>query len=76
MNAIAVLATQKVDGKQQKEEAEKTLATAAVGRMLKALVQGGRYEKAAKRINLVDTPLKFDELLYSKIKETRTRKGW
>ncbi|EXJ71769.1 uncharacterized protein A1O5_05579 [Cladophialophora psammophila CBS 110553] len=68
LGAIADLATQEVEGKEQQEENEKILATPAVGRMLKALVQGGRFNKATNAIQLANPLLKFDELLFQKIK--------
>jgi len=39
------------------------------GRMLKALVQGGRYDKKTKSVTPLDPPLGFSDLLYEKIKE-------
>ncbi|KIW31864.1 uncharacterized protein PV07_03453 [Cladophialophora immunda] len=68
LGAIADLATEVVEGKEQREENEKILATPAVGRMLKALVQGGRFNKVTNSIQLVEPPLKFDELLFHKIR--------
>lgn len=38
------------------------------GRMLKALVQGGRYDKKSKSVTPTDPPLGFGDLLYEKIK--------
>lgn len=40
-----------------------------VGRMLKALVQGGRYNQQEKKIDKVDPPLGFDALFYDQIKD-------
>ncbi|KAJ9607701.1 Pumilio y domain member 6 [Cladophialophora chaetospira] len=65
--AIANLVTEMPEDDEKRQEVEKIIASPAVGRMLKALVQGGRFEKATKSINLVDPPLKFDELLYSRL---------
>ncbi|KAI5292617.1 pumilio domain member 6 [Ascosphaera acerosa] len=45
------------------------MQTAFVGRMLKALVQGGRYDRAAKAIVKVQPPLRFAEPLYDAIKD-------
>ncbi|KIX94470.1 uncharacterized protein Z520_09856 [Fonsecaea multimorphosa CBS 102226] len=67
LGAIADLAAEAVEGKEQQEENDRILGTPAVGRMLKALVQGGRFNKATNSIQLVDPPLKFDELLFQKI---------
>ena len=38
------------------------------GRMLKSLVQGGRYNKERKLVVPVDPPLNFDIILYEKLK--------
>jgi pumilio family protein 6 len=54
-------------GSDQSEETEKALSTPAVGRMLKALVQGGRFDHATKTIQKTDPPLKFHQLLYDDI---------
>lgn len=40
------------------------------GRMLKALVQGGRYDKKTKSVTPLDPPLGFGDLLYEKIKDS------
>ncbi|KAF4344447.1 PUF6 member of the PUF family [Fusarium beomiforme] len=39
------------------------------GRMLKSLIQGGKYDKAAGKIIPVDPPLQFSNILYPVIKE-------
>ncbi|EKJ78797.1 hypothetical protein FPSE_01035 [Fusarium pseudograminearum CS3096] len=39
------------------------------GRMLKSLIQGGKYDKAAGKIIPVDPPLEFSNILYPVIKE-------
>jgi len=52
-------------------EVTAALNSAHVGRMLKALVQGGRYDRATKSIVTVEPRLKFHDLLYEQI----TRKG-
>ena len=76
MDAITVLATEKPRTEvSRKADAEKVLATAAVGRMLKALVQGGRYDKASKEIQLVQPSLQFHELLYTNIKGSEGDEG-
>ncbi|OAP60854.1 hypothetical protein AYL99_05856 [Fonsecaea erecta] len=67
LSAIADVAAEAVKEKEQEEEKGKILETPAVGRMLKALVQGGRFNKATNSIQLVDPPLKFGELLFQKI---------
>ena len=38
------------------------------GRMLKALVQGGRFDKVTKSVKMIDPPLGFGDLLYERIK--------
>ena len=65
--AIANLATDKPEDDEKGAEMDKILATPATGRMLKALVQGGRYDKATASIKPVEPPLKFHELIYAKI---------
>jgi pumilio family protein 6 len=40
-----------------------------VGRMLKSLVQGGRFNTKEKKIEKVDPPLQFHSLLYSNIRD-------
>ena len=39
------------------------------GRMLKALVQGGRYDKKTRSVRSIEPPLGFSDLLYSKIEK-------
>jgi len=39
------------------------------GRMLKALVQGGRYDKKTKSVTPLDPPVGFGDLLYERIKD-------
>jgi pumilio homology domain family member 6 len=70
LKALAALATDKPDDDEKKAEVDKILATPAVGRMLKALLQGGRFDKATKRIIPVEPPLKFHDQLYHKMVET------
>ena len=40
-----------------------------VGRMLKSLVQGGRYNQKTKTLDLSDPPLGFSDILYPMIKD-------
>ena len=49
------------------EEIRPVLDTAHVGRMLKTLSQGGRFDKETKSIKPIDPPLKFGDLLYERI---------
>ena len=65
--AIARAAIDKPEDEARQKDKEKAVATGAVGRMLKSLVQGGRFEKATGAIKLVEPPLKFHEVLYSEI---------
>lgn len=68
LTALANLATEKPEDEEKKQEVEKILATPGVGRLLKALTQGGRFDKATNSTKLTEPPLKFHDLLYSKIK--------
>ena len=43
--------------------------SSSVGRMLKSLVQGGRYNQKTKSLDLSDPPLGFSDILYPKIKD-------
>lgn len=54
-------------GSDKSEESVQVLSTPAVGRMLKALVQGGRFDKETKSIVKAEPQLKFHELLYEQI---------
>jgi pumilio family protein 6 len=45
-------------------------ARPAGGRMLKSLIQGGKFDKAAGKIIPADPPLKFADTLYPVIKDT------
>ena len=51
------------------DETKSLLNSPAAGRMLKSLVQGGRFNPTAKRIDLADPPLGFHDILYSPIKD-------
>ncbi|KUL91220.1 hypothetical protein ZTR_01564 [Talaromyces verruculosus] len=59
LNAVAVAAKSKIEAQD----------SPFVGRMLKSLVQGGRYNSAEKKIEKVDPALNFDTLLYDNIKD-------
>lgn len=59
LNALAATA-------QSKPEA---METPAAGRMLKALVQGGRYNSKERTVEKVQPPLNFQGLLYQTIKD-------
>lgn len=71
MSALVSLATEDA----QSEETAQILSSPAVGRMLKTLVQGGRFDKETKTIKLVEPSLKFHEMLYSAIKEQSSDEG-
>jgi len=55
-------------GEAESDETVQVIATPAVGRMLKSLVQGGRFDKEAKKVVLVDPPLKFGDMLYTQLR--------
>ncbi|KAK2742589.1 pumilio domain member 6 [Myotisia sp. PD_48] len=59
LKAVAAIAGSETD----------SLKTPAVGRMLKSLVQGGRFDADKKEVIKVQPPLKFDSLLYDHIKK-------
>jgi pumilio family protein 6 len=59
LNAVAVAAKSKTEAQD----------SPFVGRMLKSLVQGGRYNSAEKKIEKIDPALNFDSLLYDSIKD-------
>ena len=62
MNAVAAL----THGSPEVQEA---LLTPAAGRMLKTLVQGGRYNPKTKTVDLAEPALGFHDVLYGNIKE-------
>ena len=51
------------------EEVQAALESPAAGRMLKSLVQGGKYNPVSKAVETVDPPLGFHGILYAKIKD-------
>lgn len=59
LTAVAVAAKSKPEVKD----------SAFIGRMLKSLVQGGRFNNEAKVVEKVDPPLRFHSLLYDNIKD-------
>lgn len=59
LSAVAVAAKSKADVKD----------SPFVGRLLKSLVQGGRFNSAEKVVDKVQPPLNFHSLLYEQIKE-------
>ena len=61
VNAIADLASG--------DETKALLESPAVGRMLKSLVLGGRFNPTTKGIDLADAPLGFHDVFYSAVKE-------
>ncbi|KAL7946608.1 armadillo-type protein [Trichoderma barbatum] len=73
--ALEALA-QSVNGSPKQEPAEDEIAprshianTAFGGRMLKALIQGGRFDKATGKVKLVEPPLGFSNILYPVVKK-------
>ncbi|GFP53606.1 hypothetical protein ACSS6W_001168 [Trichoderma asperelloides] len=74
--ALEALA-QSVSGSPKQEPAEDEIATRPHiantpfgGRMLKSLIQGGRFDKAAGKVKLIDPPLGFSNILYPVIKNS------
>ncbi|RFU79527.1 pumilio domain-containing [Trichoderma arundinaceum] len=74
--ALEALA-QSVSGSPKQEPAEDEIATRPHlantpfgGRMLKSLIQGGRFDKATGKVKLVDPPLGFSNILYPVIKKS------
>lgn len=72
MEALAQCAS----GDPKEEPAEDDVAsrphissTSHGGRMLKSLIQGGKYDKAAGKVIQVDPPLQFSNVLYPVIKD-------
>ncbi|EED24088.1 conserved hypothetical protein [Talaromyces stipitatus ATCC 10500] len=59
LNAVAIAAKSKTEAQD----------SPFVGRMLKSLVQGGRYNSVEKKVEKVDPPLNFHALLYDNIKD-------
>ena len=59
LSAVAVAAKSRSDTKD----------SAFVGRMLKSLVQGGRFNSSTKTVEKVQPPLHFDSLLYEQIRD-------
>lgn len=74
--ALEALA-QSVSGSPKQEPAEDEIATRPHiantpfgGRMLKSLIQGGRFDKAVGKVKLIDPPLGFSNILYPVIKDS------
>ncbi|KAK1253165.1 hypothetical protein MKX08_004352 [Trichoderma sp. CBMAI-0020] len=74
--ALEALA-QSVSGSPKQEPKEDEIATRPHiantpfgGRMLKSLIQGGRFDKAAGKVKLIDPPLGFSNILYPFIKDS------
>lgn len=57
----------------ESEETAQILATPAAGRMLKSLVQGGRFDKSTQSVTRVDPPLMFHDMLYTELKDEDAR---
>ena len=52
---------------QADSEIKERLSSAAAGRMLKILVQGGHFNLVTKKVEIVDPPLNFPDSLYASI---------
>jgi pumilio homology domain family member 6 len=72
---ITSLVTEKLQDKDKQEEKDRTISTAAVGRMLKTLVQGGWFDPATQSVKLAEPPLKFHQMLYSALKANGSDAG-
>jgi len=46
------------------------------GKMLKALISGGRFDRESKKVVLVDPPLHFAELILPHLEEDQVFKKW
>lgn len=62
MNAVAELT-------RGSEEVKQALLSPAAGRMLKTLVQGGRFNSETEKVDLAEPPLKFHEVLFGYIEK-------
>ena len=58
------------------QEVEEALKTPAAGRMLKALVQGGRFNPITKAIDLTEPPLGLHDLLFKSLEKQEKLVGW
>ena len=60
------------------DEGSAVVDTPAFGRLLKTLVQGGRFDPATKKVGPVDDPLKFHDMLYERItsEDKKAILGW
>ncbi|KIX08132.1 uncharacterized protein Z518_02788 [Rhinocladiella mackenziei CBS 650.93] len=65
--AIAHLATESPEIEEAETQNSHILASRGFGRLLKALVQGGRFVRSTNSIERVEPPLKFHDLLYMQI---------
>ena len=74
--ALAAVAKSAGGDPNQEQDGDEVEATSAhishnafAGRMLKSLIQGGKYDKEAGKVIQVDPPLKFSDILYPVIKD-------
>ena len=61
--------SQEQDGDEDEANSAHISHNAFAGRMLKSLIQGGKYDKEASKVIQVDPPLKFANILYPVIKD-------
>lgn len=67
LSALVSFATEPAESKESGADTNRIVSTAAVGRMFKSLVQGGRFNKTTQTVTRVDPPLKFHDRLYTAI---------
>jgi pumilio family protein 6 len=72
--ALAAIASLATDSDKSKKMVE-VLSEPPFGRLLKGLVQGGRFDPSSKTVKQVDPPLNFHDLLYTQIKSRSDDKG-
>ncbi|EFR00403.1 PUF6 [Nannizzia gypsea CBS 118893] len=68
LEAVASLADTDAEAGTEADAEGNVLRSPNAGRMLKALVQGGRFNNATKKVEPVQPPLNFASLLYKHIK--------
>ncbi|KAI4198157.1 MAG: hypothetical protein LQ350_005444 [Teloschistes chrysophthalmus] len=66
--ALVVTATQQQE-QQQSEAIKQALDAPSAGKMLKTLVQGGRFNPQTRKVEQVCPPLDFHNLLFTKLQE-------
>lgn len=71
LRSVAALA-----GSADDDGVQAALQTPHAGRLLKTLVQGGRFDKKSKSVVLVDPPLAFGDMLYDSLIKSGTIEAW